>query len=256
MKKMLIAGNWKMNTNAYEAGKLAETIVSRATGKKWDVSVLICPPYINIPVITVIIKGTKVLLGAQNCSHIPSGAFTGEISIPMLQYYGCNYVIIGHSERRQFFHETDDGVNEKLIALLNAGVNAIVCIGETLDERQGGKTFEVLERQIMEGLKNVSRVFAEKIVIAYEPVWAIGTGVSSEPHQVQEAHAFIRKLLTDLFGDTAKDMIIQYGGSVNEKNALAILELQDVNGALIGGASLKPDSFLSIIETAQDIVSS
>jgi len=255
MKKMLIAGNWKMNTNAYEASELAKAIVTGTMNEKMNTKILICPPFINIPAVSEIVSTGQVMLGAQNCFSQPSGAYTGEISIPMLQYYKCDYIIIGHSERRQYFHETNETVNIKLKAIINSNLNAIVCIGESLEERQNGQTFAVLEKQIKEGLMNVDSSFASQIVIAYEPIWAIGTGMSANTEQVQEAHSFIREQLKVLFGDKANDMIIQYGGSVKPENALSILELPDVNGALIGGASLKADSFLSIIKIANELLS-
>ncbi len=250
MKKMLIAGNWKMNTNAEEAKKLIQEILIKLPMGHDKLKILVCPPFINIPVVSEVVKDSDILLGAQNCSNQISGAFTGEISVSMLKYYNCDYVIIGHSERRQFYHETNQSINEKLNTILNSGLDAIVCIGETLEERQTSKTWAVLQRQLNESLSGIDTKFSNHIVIAYEPVWAIGTGVSAETEQVQEAHEFIRNTLRAIFEENANDMIIQYGGSVNDKNAKEILSLKDVNGALIGGASLKSDSFVSIIESA------
>ncbi|MFH1050569.1 MAG: triose-phosphate isomerase [bacterium] len=254
MKKMLIAGNWKMNTNAEEAKMLVQEILNKLPQGYDKLKILVCPPFINIPVVSEFVKDSGILLGAQNCSAQLSGAFTGEISVPMLKYYGCEYVIIGHSERRQYYHETNKGINEKLKTILNSGLNAIVCIGETLEERQTGKTWEILECQLRESLYGIETKYSNNIVIAYEPVWAIGTGVSAETGQVQEAHEFIRNTLRTIFNENSNDMVIQYGGSVNDKNAKEILSLKDVNGALIGGASLKPDSFVSIIESAVGVL--
>lgn len=260
MEKMLIAGNWKMNTDAGEAEFLARSINENLSGLNIEnkfqgyLKILVCPPFINIPIVGNEIKNSNILLGAQNCSDKLSGAYTGEISIPMLKYYGCEYVIIGHSERRQYYHETDKSVNDKLKTIINSGIKAIVCIGEILEERKSGKTFEVLERQIHEGLMDINYSFYNQIVIAYEPVWAIGTGISAEAYQVSEAHEFIRNELKGLFSENASEMIIQYGGSVNEQNAKEILSLKDVNGALIGGASLKSTSFLSIIKSAMAVL--
>lgn len=251
---MLIAGNWKMNTIASEAGNLTDLILHGLTEDAGKVGVLVCPPFINIPAVAKIINNSSVELGAQNCSPFLSGAFTGEISIPMLKHYGCKYVIVGHSERRQFYFETNETINRKILALLNEGVKPVFCIGETLEQRQSGKTFDVLNEQIREGLRNTSEAMIDNIIIAYEPVWAIGTGVSAEVWQVQEVHEYIRNLLNELFGDIANKLIIQYGGSVNEKNAHSILELKDVNGALVGGASLKAESFLSIISSAVEVI--
>ena len=259
MKKMLIAGNWKMNTVGQEALSLAmgicETVKELGVDKLNDeFGILICPPFINIPMVSEIVKGTKVKLGAQNCSDKLQGAFTGEVSVPMIKHYGCSHIIIGHSERRQYYHENDSLINQKLKIILESGLNAIVCIGETLGERQSGKTFEILSSQIKESLMEIKSDSSKSIVIAYEPVWAIGAGVSAETKQVEEAHAFIRKELEVIFGDKAKDMLIQYGGSVNEKNAQELLSLADVNGALVGGASLKVESFVSIIHSALKVI--
>ena len=257
---MLIAGNWKMNTDAGEAETLTRAIKENLSNLNIDdkfreyLKFLVCPPFINIPIVSDAIKNSNILLGAQNCSNKLFGAYTGEISIPMLKYYGCSYIIIGHSERRQYYSEIDETINDKLKLILDSKLNAIVCIGETLEERQTGKTFDVLERQIHVGLKDISNSSFNQIVIAYEPVWAIGTGISAETYQVSEAHEFIRKELKSIFNDNAYEIIIQYGGSVNDKNAKEILSLKDVNGALIGGASLKSSSFLSIIKSAMDVL--
>lgn len=251
MKKILIAGNWKMNTNPFESKKLAEYIAGGINNKNLKVKVLVCPPFTSLDAVSGVVNNTQVLLGAQNCHFEAKGAFTGEVSIPMLKYLGCSYVIIGHSERREYFNETNELVNKKTINALEREFKPIVCIGETLEERKTEKTFEVLEKQIREGLKNVSREQALNLTIAYEPVWAIGTGLAATPEQVQETHSFIRKLLKELFGGIGEDALILYGGSMKPENAKELLELKDVNGGLIGGASLKPESFLAIIASAQ-----
>lgn len=248
-----------MNTVGQEAVNLSKGILEKVreidNDKLYDdFSILICPPYINIPIVSEIVKGTKIKLGAQNCSDKLQGAFTGEISVQMIKYFQCSHVIIGHSERRQYYYENNYLINQKLKIILESGLNAIVCIGETLEERKSGKTYKVLGSQLKEGLKDIKTDSYKNIIVAYEPVWAIGTGVSAETKQVEEAHTYIRKELEDIFGYEAKDMIIQYGGSVNEKNANELLSLENVNGALIGGASLKVDTFVSIIHSALKVV--
>lgn len=252
MKNMLIAGNWKMNTNVFESEKLVEYILgflSTQTGIKSKV--LVCPPFTSLYPIGKLLDNTKLLLGAQNCHYEEKGAFTGEISIPMLEYCGVSYVIIGHSERRSYFKETDEFINKKLLALLNRELTPILCIGETLDERNRGETFQVLTRQLELGLAGVSSDIIDKIVIAYEPVWAIGTGVSATRQQVVEAHDFLRNYLVEKFGTNANNVYLLYGGSLSEKNADEILSIENVNGGLIGGASLKGESFTEVIKTAE-----
>lgn len=254
MKKMLIAGNWKMNTNAFESAKLAEYILGGLIGRELNSAILVCPPYTSLGTVWEIVKKTKILMGAQNCYHAPEGAFTGEVTVGMLKFIGCTHIIIGHSERRQYFGETDESVNLKTKVVLENDLTPIVCIGETLEERQSGNTFEVLERQIRTGLKDIEKDYVKSIVIAYEPVWAIGTGLAATPEQVQEAHLYVRQKAADVLGSEAQDNIILYGGSMNDKNAPSILELADVNGGLIGGASLDPQKFLNIIDIAERIV--
>jgi len=252
MKNMLIAGNWKMNTNTFESEKLAEFIAG-GINKINAVKILVCPPFTSISSVNGIVRNTDVRLGAQNCHFEPKGAFTGETSISMLKHLDCQYIIIGHSERRILFFETDELVNIKTKAVIAAEIIPVVCIGETLEERKSEKTFEVLARQIVEGLKGIDAASAKQIVVAYEPVWAIGSGLSATTDQVNEAHTFIRAELRKLFDNSADDIHILYGGSVNDQNAEEILSIRDVNGALIGGAALKADVFLSIIETAEEI---
>lgn len=252
MKNMLIAGNWKMNTNVFESQKLVEYILGFLSSyKDLKSKVLVCPPFTSLFTIGKKIDNTKLLLGAQNCYYEEKGAFTGEISIPMLEYCGVRYVIIGHSERRAYFNETDELINKKLLALLQHNLTPILCIGETLDERNRGETFQVLKNQLEQDLAEAPFTSINKIVIAYEPVWAIGTGVSASREQVVEAHDFLRSYLIEKYGENAKNVYLLYGGSLSEKNADEILSIENVNGGLIGGASLKGESFTEIIKIAE-----
>ena len=251
MKKYLIAGNWKMNTDVYQAEKLISEIQGGLTHLEPNVKVLVCPPFTNLMMATVLLKDTKMLLGAQNCHYEAKGAFTGEISVDMLKCLGCEYIIIGHSERRAYFYETNEIINKKLKSVLEHGLNPIFCIGETLQQRQNDMTFSVIEKQIVEGLNGIFSEIASNLVIAYEPVWAIGTGLAATPDQVDEVHNKIRALIENIFGEIGKETLILYGGSVTSDNADKLLSLKNVNGALVGGASLNPGSFLSIINSAQ-----
>ncbi|OGU15320.1 MAG: triose-phosphate isomerase [Ignavibacteria bacterium GWB2_35_12] len=250
MKKMLIACNWKMNLTTSESVALVQSIIEGIKNKKISPDILVCPPFTSIDAVSKVLKGTKIFYGAQNCHFESKGAVTGEISIPMLKELGCRYIIIGHSERRTYFFENDELVNKKARAVLASGLIPIICIGESLREREENRTFDVLKRQIEIGLSRIEPEYCVQIVIAYEPVWAIGTGVSAEPEQIQEAHSYIKKELIRVLGKRASSIIVLYGGSVTDENAQSILELKDVHGGLIGGASLKSDIFLSIIETA------
>ena len=214
-----------------------------------NVEIVVCPPFISLHAVKDVLAGSCIGLGAQNVYWEKSGAFTGEVSAPMLKSVGCAYVIIGHSERRTYFAETDETVNKRIFAALAEGLKPIVCVGETLEERESGKTFEVIKRQIEGGLANLSVEQMASVVIAYEPVWAIGTGRTATPAQAQEVHAFIRKLLNDIFGQTTAEATrIQYGGSVKPDNAAELMSQPDIDGALVGGASLKADSFEKIIK--------
>jgi triosephosphate isomerase len=255
MKKFLIAGNWKMNTNVYEAVELAKHIVHGVSTRNIadKVQVLICPPNTNLDAVHRELKDSKTILGAQNCHYEDKGAFTGEVSPNMLKQFDCEYVIIGHSERRQYFNETSELTNKKVIAALNHEIKPILCIGESLEQRQNGSTFNVLAEQLEVGLKNYPKDKIANLVIAYEPVWAIGTGVSATTEQVVETHLFIREKLCSILGDNAKDIFILYGGSLNPNNAQEILSSNNVDGGLIGGASLKHDQFLAIIDYAISI---
>jgi len=252
MKKFLIAGNWKMNTTPKEAKELCLFIKNSITKIKNTVDILVCPPYTNISAVVEVLEGSTIKYGAQNCYFVEKGAFTGEISLQMLKALNCSYVIIGHSERRKIFKESNELINKKIIASLPTGITPIFCIGETLEERQSGNTFNDLKEQISIGLKDISKEQMKNIVIAYEPVWAIGTGIAATTEQIQETHHQIKEYLNELYNDIIQNLIL-YGGSVDDKNAKSILELDDVNGGLIGGASLKGEIFLEIIKTANEI---
>ncbi len=247
MRKKFIAGNWKMNTRSIDGELLAADVV-KGLGSGSNVTVAVCPPFPFLARIAQVVKGTSVALGAQNCYPKDDGAFTGEVSPAMLVDVGCAYVIIGHSERRQFFHDTNDFVNAKVHAALKAGLQVILCIGETLDDRKSNRTEAVLDAQLTGSLAKITSVELAKMVIAYEPVWAIGTGVNATPQQAQDAHAFVRRRVAQLCGDAAAHaLVIQYGGSVKPDNAATLLNQPDVDGALVGGASLKADDFLAIV---------
>jgi triosephosphate isomerase len=250
MRKKLIAGNWKMNTDRAAATKLARGVVDSA-GKHADVDLLVCPPFVYLVPVSEIVKDTKVALGAQNMYHEANGAFTGEISAAMLTDIGCSHVILGHSERRHILKETDADVNKKTLAALAAGLVPIVCVGELLAERESGQTAAVIRRQFEGSLANVAADQIEKIVIAYEPVWAIGTGKVATPDEAEEVHAELRELLTKRYNEKSADNVrILYGGSVKPSNAKDLLSQPNIDGALVGGASLNADDFLGIASGA------
>jgi triosephosphate isomerase len=237
-----------MNTVVEDAKALVQDLKTRVRNVT-NVEIVVCPPFISLTTVAEVIKGSNIGLGAQNLYWEKSGAFTAEISAPMLKSTGCTSVIIGHSERRTYFHETDETVNKKIFAALAEGLNPIVCVGETLEEREKGETFDVVKRQITGGLADLSPEQMKTAVIAYEPVWAIGTGKTATPEQAQEVHAFIRKLLGEMFGETiAEETRIQYGGSVKSGNITILMSQADIDGALVGGASLKADSFAQIVK--------
>lgn len=251
MRKKVIAGNWKMYNDLSESQNLISKLISGLSGKVINCDVVICPPYTSLSEAASLIRDTPIKLGAQNMYFQESGAYTGEISAKMLKSVGCEYVILGHSERRTIFKETDKLINEKLKAALKAGLKPIFCVGETLEERESGKEKDVLKTQLSGGLNEISLDQMKNIIIAYEPVWAIGTGRTATPHQAEEMHNFIRNYIRDDFTpETADDLIIQYGGSVKPDNAQDLLSQKDIDGALVGGACLKADSFISIIEAA------
>lgn len=250
MRTPIIAGNWKMNMLQDPAAALA-TGVRDALKDAQGVEVVLCPPFTALHAVAQVIDGTSIGLGGQNCYHEESGAFTGELSPQMLLDARCTWVIIGHSERRQLFGEADELLARKADFALQAGLNVMFCIGETLDEREAGDTFKVLERQVKRGLAPLDAERLERVVIAYEPVWAIGTGRNATPEQAEEAHAFIRQQVAKAFGEAAADAVrIQYGGSVKPSNAADLLGQKNVDGALVGGASLDADNFASIVKSA------
>jgi triosephosphate isomerase (TIM) len=246
-RKPIIAGNWKMNKTSTEARELAGKLIPLVSGVK-DRDIVLAPPFTSIPAVAETIKGTNMALSAQDLFWEEMGAFTGEISAEMLLDLGCKYVIIGHSERRQFFCETDETVNKKVRQALKKGLLPIVCVGELLSEREAGKANEVIERQVAGALMGVAAAEMQKIVIAYEPVWAIGTGKTATPDQANEIHAFIRQKIKSMYtSDVAGALRIQYGGSVTPENVSTLMAMPDIDGALVGGASLKPDSFAALV---------
>lgn len=243
----LIAGNWKMFKTCNEAVDAATHLVTLVSDID-NVDILIAPPFTSLAVVSEVIRDTRIDLGAQNIYWEKEGAFTGEVSAPMLISSGCQYVIIGHSERRQYFGETDETVNKKIKAAGDSGLIPILCVGETETQRDEKKTFSVLDKQIEKGLEGLILDEHRSLVIAYEPVWAIGTGKTATPDQVQEVHAFLRNLIEKKFGNMlAKATRILYGGSVKPDNVSELMALPDIDGALVGGASLQPDSFSKII---------
>jgi len=239
-----MAANWKMNKAVSETVDFISAFIPEVKDVS-DVDIVLAPPFTSLAAAAEKVRNTNILLAAQDVFYEEKGAYTGEISPPMLVDIGCAYVIIGHSERRQYFHETDDIINKKVKAARNKGLGVIFCIGESLEEREAGKTFEILEREIRKGLEGVG---SEKIVVAYEPIWAIGTGKTATPDQAQEAHAFVREKLKALYGNKADELCILYGGSVTPDNVDILMACNDVDGALVGGASLKVESFSRIVK--------
>ena len=250
-RKKIIAGNWKMNKTQAEARVLVEDLL-RDIGRFDDAEIVLCPPFTALAAVSELLNAvSNVRLGAQNMHEAASGAYTGEISAAMLKELYVRYVIIGHSERRQYFHEDNATVNRKTKAALAAELRPIVCIGETLPEREANKWKNVLQTQLIEGFADFGEKELADIIIAYEPVWAIGTGKTASPAQAEEAHQFIRKIVGDTFGNTAAEKIrIQYGGSVKAENARELLSKPDIDGALVGGASLDARGFTAIIKNA------
>ena len=248
MRKPIIAGNWKLNKTIDEAVELV-TLLKRELSDVSEVDIVVCPVFTELSVINDIVLESNIGLGAQNMHWEDFGAFTGEISAPIIKDAGAQYVIIGHSERRQYFGETNETVNKKIKAALNCGLTPIVCVGEVLEERESEKTFDVIKAQIEESLAGFSVDELGKMVIAYEPVWAIGTGKTATPQQAQEVHKFIRELIAKIANDeVAEALRIQYGGSVKPDNVKELMSQSDIDGALVGGASLKPDSFIAIVK--------
>jgi triosephosphate isomerase (TIM) len=251
MRTKFVAGNWKMYTNAATARQLAQAVVAGVGTSPTKARVALCPPFLYLMLVADIVRGTPVALGGQNCYTEQEGAFTGEVSPAMLVDVGCRHVILGHSERRHKLGETDDFINRKVRAALTAGLDVILCIGETLQERQQNQMEAVLARQLDDSLAGITAAQMEKVVVAYEPVWAIGTGQNATPVQAQQAHQWIRRHVATRWNEKLASMLtIQYGGSVKPENAASLLGQPDVDGALVGGASLKADQFLAIVRAA------
>ena len=249
LRKAVIAGNWKMNKTPAEASQLIDEM--KPLVKDADCDVVICVPYVDLQTALEKTAGTNIKVGAENCHWAESGAFTGEISAKMLTSMGIDYVIIGHSERRTYFGESDETVNKRVRAALDAGMTVILCVGEVIEQRQQGVTFEVVGSQTKIALGGVSKEELSRIIIAYEPVWAIGTGLTATPEQANEVNSFIRKTVEELYDKEAADaFVVQYGGSMNAKNAAELLAQPDIDGGLIGGASLKAPDFATIVEAA------
>ena len=245
MRRLLIAGNWKMHKTIPEALDLVRELKELVRDVN-DRDILVCPPFTALYPVSREIEGSNIVLGGQNMYFEEQGAFTGEISPLMLKDAGCSYVILGHSERRHIFGETNELVNKKVLSAVNHGLIPILCVGELLEERESGKTQEVVEKQVREGLKGVDG--DNEFVIAYEPVWAIGTGKTATPELAEEVHLFIRQVLSDMFGsEKANSVRILYGGSVKPENAAGLLNMENIDGALVGGASLKAESFAKIV---------
>jgi triosephosphate isomerase len=245
-RRCFVTGNWKMNKTVAEATALVRELRGLVSMVRDRVEVAVAPPFTALYPVAKALEDSNISLAAQTCHAEPSGAFTGEVSAPMLKEVGCSWVIIGHSERRQFFGETDATVNRKIAATVKAGMLPIICVGETLQEREGNKTLEVVETQVKGALQGFAANAG--FVIAYEPVWAIGTGKTATSRQAQDVHAHIRAVLGGLWGkDTASQVRIQYGGSVKGENAAELLGQPDIDGALVGGASLKAADFAAII---------
>lgn len=248
MRRYLIAGNWKMNKTVGEAVELARGLVENVKDIS-DRDVLICPPFTALYPVYQVIKGTNVKLGAQDVFYEDSGAFTGEISPIMLRDVGCEYVIIGHSERRHILGETDEIINRKVKNALRNGLKVILCVGELLEEREAGKTIDVVREQTIRGLEGVGIEEVRNLVIAYEPVWAIGTGKTARPEDAQEVQSYIRSLISQLYsGEIASNMVIQYGGSVKASNIDELMAMPDIDGVLVGGASLFLEEFTRIVK--------
>ena len=247
MRKKIVAGNWKMNTTVPEGVELAKAVVEKSAQVPQDVKLIVATPFTHLCPVAAVVGETRVGLSAENCADKEKGAYTGEVSAAMLASAGCKYTILGHSERRQYYGETDEKLVAKMRLALDAGLDVILCVGENLDEREAGRHFEVCETQIKNVLFNFSAEDMEHVVIAYEPVWAIGTGKTATAEQAEEIHAFIRKTVADRFGDAvAQDCPILYGGSCKPSNAKELFAQKDIDGGLIGGAALKADDFIGI----------
>ena len=247
MRKKIVAGNWKMNTTVPEGVELAKAVAAKSAEVPANVGLVVAPPFTHLASVAEALKGSKVELSAQNCADKEKGAYTGEVSVDMLRSVACQYTILGHSERRQYYGETDEKLVEKTKLALAAGLKVILCVGENLDEREAGKHFDVVSGQTKAVLYNFSAEDMANVVIAYEPVWAIGTGKTATAEQAEEIHACIRKVLADKFGaQVADEMTILYGGSCKPSNAKELFAQPDIDGGLIGGAALKADDFIQI----------
>jgi triosephosphate isomerase len=252
MRRYLVAGNWKLNMGPGAGRKLVQGVADLLSGRELKGDVLVCPPYVSLPAVAEVAKGDPVLLGAQNCADQAEGAFTGEVSAEMLAEAGCQYVIVAHSERREYQEETDDQFVKKIDLIHQAGLKAIFCFGEVIGDRKAGKAQDVVKAQLTGVLPRLEFVNAYNTVLAYEPVWAIGTGETATPEIAQEMHAFSRGVVADLLGQEVADFVrILYGGSCKPSNARELIGLPDVDGGLIGGASLKPADFVGIVDGAE-----
>jgi triosephosphate isomerase (TIM) len=249
MRKKIIAGNWKMNKTVADTAELINGLKSKITNP--EAGVIVCPPYTSLALAVELTKGTPIKVGAQDVSVNDDGAYTGEVSIGMLKAVGCDYVIVGHSERRQYFKESDELINRKAKKVFAAGLTPIICVGETLEERESGITTQVITNQVKGVVSGLTSEQMAEAIIAYEPVWAIGTGKTASKEQAEEVHQLIRGLIAGLYSDQiAQKVVIQYGGSVKPENAKELLAQPNIDGALVGGACLKADSFAAIVDAA------
>ena len=247
MRKFIVAGNWKMNTTVPEGVELAKAVVEKSAVLPANVELVVAPPFTHLACVADVLKGSKVALSAQNCADHEKGAYTGEVAVNMLTSIGCQYTILGHSERRQYYGETDEKLVVKTKLALEAGLKVILCVGENLDEREAGKHFQVVTDQTKNVLYNFTAEDLANVVIAYEPVWAIGTGKTATAEQAEEIHACIRNVIEEKFGaEVADNLTILYGGSCKPSNAKELFAQKDIDGGLIGGAALKADDFIAI----------
>jgi len=253
MRKPMIAGNWKMYKDVNEAAILVNDI-KRALFDVVNVDIVVIPPFVDLSDVGEMLNESNIFLGAQNCYWEMEGAFTGEVSTGMLKSVGCRYVVIGHSERRKYFGETDETVNRKIKAVIDTGLVPILCVGETLEERESSRSLEVVRTQVTGALKGFTEEYLDSLVIAYEPVWAIGTGKTATPGQAQEVHAMIRELLKEMYSSSlAESKRILYGGSVKPENVESLMKEKDIDGGLIGGASLKKESFVDLVKITSSV---
>lgn len=246
MRKKIVAGNWKMNTTVAEGVELAKAVVAKSAEVPAETGLIIAPPFTHLYAVNEVVKGTKVGLSAQNCADHEKGAYTGEVAVNMIAGVGCQYTILGHSERREYYGETDEKLCTKIKLALEAGLSPIFCIGEKLEEREAGKHFEVVTAQVKNVLYTLTAEEMAKVIVAYEPVWAIGTGKTATAEQAQEIHACIRSVIAEKFGELANEITILYGGSCKPSNAKELFACPDIDGGLIGGAALKADDFIAI----------